>query len=46
MPPLLFGSIWALVSAEREMLCGTVLATTRNFQIKSPSVSGHSGMVR
>lgn len=26
-----------VVSAEREMLCGTVLATTRNFQIKSPS---------
>ena len=24
------------VSAERERLCGTVLATTRNFQIKSP----------
>jgi acyl-coenzyme A thioesterase PaaI-like protein len=26
-----------VVSAERETLCGTVLATTRNFQIKSPS---------
>ena len=25
------------VSADREMLCGAVLATTRNFQIKSPS---------
>jgi acyl-coenzyme A thioesterase PaaI-like protein len=25
------------VSAEREVLCGTVLATTRNFQIKPPS---------
>jgi hypothetical protein len=25
------------VSAGREMLCGTVLATTRNFQIRSPS---------
>jgi acyl-coenzyme A thioesterase PaaI-like protein len=24
------------VSAGREMLCGTVLATTRNFQIRSP----------
>ena len=24
------------VSAERETLCGTVLATTRNFQIRSP----------
>jgi acyl-coenzyme A thioesterase PaaI-like protein len=24
-----------IVSAEREVLCGTVLATTRNFQIKS-----------
>jgi len=35
-----------VVSAERETLCGTVLATTRNFQIKSPSVSGHSWTVR
>jgi acyl-coenzyme A thioesterase PaaI-like protein len=35
-----------VVSAEREMLCGAVLATTRNFQIKPPSVSGHSGMAR
>jgi acyl-coenzyme A thioesterase PaaI-like protein len=26
-----------IVSAERETLCGTVLATTRNFQIRSPS---------
>ena len=26
-----------IVSAEREVLCGTVLATTRNFQIRSPS---------
>jgi len=26
-----------VVSADRETLCGTVLATTRNFQIKSPS---------
>ena len=26
-----------VVSADREMLCGVVLATTRNFQIKSPS---------
>jgi acyl-coenzyme A thioesterase PaaI-like protein len=25
------------VSAGREVLCGTVLATTRNFQIRSPS---------
>jgi acyl-coenzyme A thioesterase PaaI-like protein len=25
-----------IVSAEQEMLCGTVLATTRNFQIRSP----------
>jgi acyl-coenzyme A thioesterase PaaI-like protein len=25
-----------VVSAERETLCGTVLATTRNFQIRSP----------
>jgi acyl-coenzyme A thioesterase PaaI-like protein len=25
-----------VVSADREMLCGSVLATTRNFQIKSP----------
>ena len=25
-----------IVSAARETLCGTVLATTRNFQIKSP----------
>ena len=25
-----------IVSAEREMLCGTVLATTRNFQIRPP----------
>jgi acyl-coenzyme A thioesterase PaaI-like protein len=25
-----------VVSASRETLCGTVLATTRNFQIKSP----------
>jgi acyl-coenzyme A thioesterase PaaI-like protein len=25
-----------IVSAQREMLCGTVLATTRNFQIRSP----------
>jgi len=25
------------VSADREVLCGTVLATTRNFQIRSPS---------
>jgi acyl-coenzyme A thioesterase PaaI-like protein len=25
-----------VVSAEREVLCGTVLATTRNFQIRSP----------
>jgi acyl-coenzyme A thioesterase PaaI-like protein len=25
-----------VVSAEREALCGTVLATTRNFQIKPP----------
>jgi len=24
------------VTAEREMRCGTVLATTRNFQIRSP----------
>jgi hypothetical protein len=24
-----------VVSAERELLCGTVLATTRNFQIRS-----------
>jgi acyl-coenzyme A thioesterase PaaI-like protein len=24
------------VSADREVLCGTVLATTRNFQIRSP----------
>jgi acyl-coenzyme A thioesterase PaaI-like protein len=35
-----------VVSADREMLCGAVLATTRNFQIKSPSVCRHSGMVR
>jgi acyl-coenzyme A thioesterase PaaI-like protein len=35
-----------VVSADHEMLCGTVLATTRNFQIKSAPVSGHSGMVR
>jgi acyl-coenzyme A thioesterase PaaI-like protein len=27
-----------IVSAEKEMLCGTVLATTRNFQIKPPQV--------
>ena len=26
-----------VVSADREMLCGTVLATTRNFEIKLPS---------
>ena len=26
-----------VVSADRETLCGTVLATTRNFQIKPPS---------
>jgi acyl-coenzyme A thioesterase PaaI-like protein len=26
-----------IVSAETEVLCGTVLATTRNFQIKRPS---------
>jgi len=26
-----------IVSAERETLCGTVLATTRNFQIRLPS---------
>jgi acyl-coenzyme A thioesterase PaaI-like protein len=26
-----------IVSAEQETLCGTVLATTRNFQIKAPS---------
>jgi acyl-coenzyme A thioesterase PaaI-like protein len=26
-----------IVSAEREVLCGTVLATTRNFQIKPPA---------
>jgi acyl-coenzyme A thioesterase PaaI-like protein len=26
-----------IVSAEQEVLCGTVLATTRNFQIKAPS---------
>ena len=26
-----------IVSAEKEVLCGTVLATTRNFQIKRPS---------
>jgi len=26
-----------VVAADREMLCGAVLATTRNFQIKSPS---------
>jgi acyl-coenzyme A thioesterase PaaI-like protein len=25
-----------VVSAEREVLCGTVLATTRNFQLRSP----------
>ena len=25
-----------IVSAERETLCGTVLATTRNFQIRPP----------
>jgi acyl-coenzyme A thioesterase PaaI-like protein len=25
-----------IVSAEREVLCGTVLATTRNFQIRPP----------
>jgi acyl-coenzyme A thioesterase PaaI-like protein len=35
-----------VVWAERETLCGTVLATTRNFQIKSPLDSRHSGMVR
>jgi hypothetical protein len=35
-----------VVSAGRETLCGAVLATTRNFHIKPPSVSGHSGMVR
>ena len=28
-----------VVSAERETLCGTVLATTRNFQIKPPAES-------
>jgi acyl-coenzyme A thioesterase PaaI-like protein len=26
-----------VVSAEREVLCGTVLATTRNFQIRPPA---------
>src|SRR5450631_424148 len=26
-----------VVSAEQEVLCGTVLATTRNFQIRAPS---------
>ena len=26
-----------IVSAEQEVLCGTVLATTRNFQIRAPS---------
>ena len=26
-----------VVSAEQEVLCGTVLATTRNFQIRSPA---------
>jgi acyl-coenzyme A thioesterase PaaI-like protein len=26
-----------IVSSDRETLCGTVLATTRNFQIRSPS---------
>jgi hypothetical protein len=26
-----------IVSADRETLCGSVLATTRNFQIKPPS---------
>jgi acyl-coenzyme A thioesterase PaaI-like protein len=26
-----------IVSADQEVLCGTVLATTRNFQIKAPS---------
>jgi hypothetical protein len=25
-----------IVSAEQETLCGTVLATTRNFQIRPP----------
>jgi acyl-coenzyme A thioesterase PaaI-like protein len=27
------------VAAEREVLCGTVLATTRNFQIRPPSIA-------
>jgi acyl-coenzyme A thioesterase PaaI-like protein len=35
-----------VVAAEREMLCGTVLATTRNFQIRSAPVPRHSGLVR
>jgi len=28
-----------IVSADREVLCGTVLATTRNFQIRSPQTA-------
>ena len=35
-----------VVAAGRETRCGAVLATTRNFQIKPPAVSRHSGVVR